>query len=188
MRHRRRNSTDCQPNLIPDECEPDCDGDGIPTDCDNDEDTDDDGIDDCADQCALTTPPGTDCTCPDTVCCDHPVLGDCFFVVAPPTCISLGGTPACTEADLDYSCNYGCLWGDKNKDGDIDLRDFAAMQTAFTGPVGSPGYSPPQQPNGSPSTRTRTSTSTWTTSTSSWTTGAGPPCHSDPLKKSPPIA
>ncbi len=137
-------SNDCQPNGIPDECEPDCDGDGIPTDCDDDEDTDNDDVDDCLDQCPYTTPEGVSCVCPEEPCCDKAGWPPCFVRVTPDVCTGVfGGVSECVPGDLEYFCNHGCLWGDFDKDGDIDLADFAALQVGFSGPSGTPGYVPP---------------------------------------------
>ena len=134
-------SNDCQPNGIPDECEPDFDGDGIPDDCDYPEDKDQDGVDNQYDLCPYTTPPGA-CTCPDEVCCITE-LSDCIAVVPPWICIEFfGGTPACIEENL---CRQGCLLGDFDRDGDVDLRDFAALQISFSGPVGGVGYFMPAE-------------------------------------------
>ncbi len=132
-------STDCNGNTVPDECDPDCDGDGIPTTCDADEDFDDDGLDDCDDLCPLTTPAGV-CECPATGCCDLPLFPGCVFIWPPQLCIDSDGIPDCYPGE---ACRDGCVRGDFDNDGDIDLKDFAEMQAGFSGPFDGPGYVAP---------------------------------------------
>jgi len=113
----------CNGNTFPDECDFDCDGNGIPDDCETLADTDGDGVVDCYDLCPLTTL-ARSCTCPSvgrccwidgTICIDgYPRL----------QCIRDGGTPNCLEAP----CRQGCLIGDFDLDGDLDLGDVWAFQ------------------------------------------------------------
>ena len=124
---------DCQPNGVPDECDPDCDGDGIPDDCDPPEDCDGDGFPDCSDLCLCTTPEGA-CTCPEFGTCCWPA--GCIPDYRRDTCIAQGGTPDCIEP----LCRAGCVIGDSDEDGDLDMQDCAALVNCFTGPLGSPGY------------------------------------------------
>ena len=128
---------DCEPNGVPDGCESDCDGDGIPDDCDPPEDTDGDGITDCLDACPTTTPPGA-CICPPLGRCCWP-SGICQNNYPRASCIAQGGTPECLEA----ACRQGCLLGDFDGDGDLDLADIAGFQRCFGGDVSSVGYVPP---------------------------------------------
>jgi hypothetical protein len=119
-------SPDCNSNTVPDECEFDCDGNGIPDDCLPPADSDLDGIDDCGDLCPFTTPEGY-CACP--------LFGECCWLdgfwclpdYRPSECIDAGGVPECLAAP----CRQGCLLGDFDDDGDLDLQDFAAMQRGF---------------------------------------------------------
>ncbi len=127
-------SNDCNLNTVPDECEPDCDGDGIPDDCDTFEDTDGDGIYDCFDMCPETTPVGA-CVCPALGECCWP-SGICFGGYPRASCLELGGTPDCMESP----CRDGCLIGDRDSDGDRDLRDCAALQRCYSGPYEDPAY------------------------------------------------
>jgi|GEM_PF-1569342 len=128
-------SLDCNQNTVPDECEPDCDENGIPDDCIPPADSDLDGVDDCSDLCPLSTPESA-CACPpDGECCWQ----DGFFCLdgyQPQHCLDLGGVPECIPAP----CTQGCLMGDFDSDGDLDLRDYAAMQIGF-GPTPVQDYS-----------------------------------------------
>jgi len=128
---------DCNANTVPDGCEADCDGDGIPDDCDPPEDCDGDGITDCFDLCPCTTPPGA-CLCPALGRCCW-ASGICIDNYPRATCIEQNGTPECLEA----LCRQGCLLGDFDGDGDLDLADLASFQRCFEGDVSSVGYVPP---------------------------------------------
>jgi hypothetical protein len=151
-------SEDCQPNTVPDDCEPDCDGDGTIDACELILDTDADGILDCDDLCLLTTPAGR-CLPPldqmvqccfsshimydfwtwrecESFCLDDPDPENCGPVCDdPPVC---PGTP-CRESP----CRDGCLIGDFDGDGDIDLADAAYLGTCFSGPTGIPAFVAP---------------------------------------------
>jgi len=145
-------SPDCNDNLVPDgcepdcngnrradECDPDCDANSVPDDCET-SDEDQDGVADCDDLCPLTSPPDS-CVCPAVDGCCYPT-GFCIHI--PPginrdACITQGGTPFCVESP----CRDGCLVGDFDLDGDLDLHDYSAMLTCFSGYNGSPGYSKP---------------------------------------------
>ncbi|MGB2986477.1 MAG: sialidase family protein, partial [Phycisphaerae bacterium] len=129
-------SDDCNGNRVPDECDPDCDGDGIPSDCDLDEDSDDDGIDDCWDLCPDVAPP-TPCVCPEFGRCCFQMI--CFPDYPRDLCVEQGGTPDCVESP----CRDGCLMGDFDLDGDLDLQDFSLFQTCFSGPIDDPGFAAP---------------------------------------------
>lgn len=135
-------STDCNGNRVPDECEPDCNNNGIADDCEVLPDTDGDGVDDCVDLCPETTPPNT-CICPDYgVCCFPPELGgQCVGPMTPVQCISYGGTPEC----MPQPCRQGCLIGDFDLDGTLDLCDAAAYQRCISLDVQAPGYVVPPQ-------------------------------------------
>ncbi len=130
---------DCNDNSVPDECEADCDEDGLIDECETVTDTDLDGVDDCVDLCPYTTPPGG-CLPPLNslvVCC----FSSGIYVVDVYTwaqCVSFGATPVCDDppmcpgtACLVTACRGGCLIGDTDGDGDLDLRDFAGMQDCF---------------------------------------------------------
>lgn len=120
-------STDCDGNNIPDECDPDCDGDGTPDACEEDLDADDDGVPDCDDLCPETTPPDM-CLCPEfDLCCFS--SGICIPGYPRSDCIAQGGLPECESSP----CRDGCLVGDWDRDGDIDLFDMSMFLTCFTG-------------------------------------------------------
>jgi len=123
-------SEDCNNNAMPDECEPDCDDDGTPDACEKTLDEDMDGIPDCEDLCPFTSPPGS-CLCPEVDGCCYPTF---FCIRVPPgidrdACIAQGGTPFCTGSP----CREGCLMGDMDRDGDIDLHDMGDFMGCFTG-------------------------------------------------------
>ncbi len=142
--------SDCNVNFVPDGCEADCDGDGIPDACDTPEDTDGDGITDCFDLCPLTTPPNA-CLPPMYVTC-LTESGFCLHNYLWFSCIEIGGMPMCPGlgADCRYwnpcpesMCRDGCLLGDNDGDGDLDLRDIAVLQRCFSGMKEDPAYVPP---------------------------------------------
>lgn len=126
---------DCNENSVPDGCEPDCDGDGIPDDCDVMEDTDGDGVPDCFDRCPLV-PIDVQCQCPTLgICCwfDGTI---CFPDYPLHNCEEDGGTPDCVAA----ACFQGCLLGDANQNGVLDMHDLAEHQRCFSGGEADPGY------------------------------------------------
>ncbi|MBU0718389.1 MAG: hypothetical protein KJ749_09090, partial [Planctomycetes bacterium] len=132
---------DCNSNTTPDGCETDCDGNGIPDDCLPPPDSDNDGVNDCEDLCPYTTPVAS-CACPPFGDCCWPAYSYCIHNYAPLACVEAGGVPEC----LAHPCLQGCWLGDSDEDGDLDLRDFAVMQSAFSGFAGHPGYiEPPQE-------------------------------------------
>ncbi|MBU0718965.1 MAG: hypothetical protein KJ749_12005, partial [Planctomycetes bacterium] len=131
---------DCNSNTIPDGCETDCDGNGIPDSCVPPPDSDNDGLNDCQDRCPLTTPLGK-CFCPPTGECCWPQFEFCLPNYPPSSCQAMSGVPEC----LSLPCRQGCLLGDANDDGDLDLHDFAVMQRSFTGPAERPDYVEPLQ-------------------------------------------
>lgn len=139
-------SPDCNVNGIPDECDlanetsEDCDGNGIPDECGELPDTDLDGIPDCRDLCPTTSPEGS-CNCPPEGECCFPDLGFCVTLPRE-SCLENGGVPEC----LVSPCRDGCLMGDWDEDGDLDLFDQAAAQVCFSGPLESGGFiAPPPQ-------------------------------------------
>ncbi len=120
-------SDDCDANRVPDECEPDCDADGLTDACDNDEDADGDGLRDCDEACPAVAPP-IPCVCPAFgECCVG--LGFCLQDYPRDDCIASGFIPTCQEA----ACCNGCLFGDADRDGDLDLRDLFDLQSCFSG-------------------------------------------------------
>jgi hypothetical protein len=146
-------SGDCQlpdGNTVPDECEPDCDGDGIPDTCETIRDTDGDGVDDCDDLCPLTTPVNA-CLPPY-----HQVVTCCFpsgiysNLLTWSQCLTSGGTPVCDDPPRcpgtpcrQTSCRDGCLVGDFDGDGDLDVGDFGDFQLCFSGSVEDTGFASP---------------------------------------------
>ncbi len=118
---------DCNANGVPDGCEPDCDGNGIPDDCLPPGDDDGDGVDNCRDLCPQSTPSGA-CVCPalDRCCWDVTL---CIMDYPRENCLAEGGTPDCIERP----CRQGCLLGDDDRDGDVDLHDTAVLQRCFSG-------------------------------------------------------
>ncbi len=136
-------STDCNGNGVPDDCEPDCDGNGVADDCETLADRDGDGIADCFDRCPVTTPPQT-CQCPEFgTCCFPPELGGACTpeLVSPEVCLSFGAIPGC----LEKPCRQGCLIGDYDGDGDLDLADAGAYQRCISLDVDDPAYVAPVQ-------------------------------------------
>ncbi|MFQ5590219.1 MAG: hypothetical protein ACE5HE_03555 [Phycisphaerae bacterium] len=120
-------SQDCQPNGLPDECEFDCDGNNVPDDCEEVPDTDGDGVNNCYDLC-LAVPTTVRCACPPRGDCCLPG-GTCYSdlglpPVTPAECTAAGGIPACVPA----LCRQGCLLGDADTNGVLDLVDIAAFQ------------------------------------------------------------
>lgn len=130
---------DCNTNGIPDACDPDCDNDTIPDDCDNEPsaDADDDGVLDCDDLCPNSTT--VQCFCGEEVCCDFGITL-CAIIVSPQACLDFGGDPQCLPFE---TCRDGCIIGDADDDGDIDLVDFSALMLCYTGPNSAPDYQPP---------------------------------------------
>ena len=142
-------SDDCNSNTVPDECESDCNHNNVPDTCETIPDSDGDGVDDCADLCPLTTPSGA---------CVPPPLVGCFGqsgLCAPDqpisSCLAGGGIAVCDPENpgtcfgppppcIIASCRSGCLIGDADGDGDIDLADFDQMLPCFSGAVGSPAF------------------------------------------------
>lgn len=123
---------DCNDNIVPDGCETDCDEDGIPDDCDTFDDTDGDGVPDCFDRCPLNTPERT-CSCPLVQRCYIPIIQACTSQAFPAQeCLNQGFIPPCTERP----CLQGCLLGDFEVDGDVDLVDVGVLQRSYTGPGG----------------------------------------------------
>jgi len=129
---------DCNGNIIPDECDPDCDGDGTPDDCETVTDTDSDGVDDCVDMCPLSTPPGW-CACDPQCCCNGGQI--CFPGFTAEQCLALGGDCA-PQCEVD-KCRDGCLLGDGDDDGDVDLADAGYFWRCFSGPSGVAGFVTP---------------------------------------------
>jgi len=145
------NSPDCNADGKPDECEidenspapggpwfctqgcdPDCNDNGVPDECEILGDADNDGLRDCEDMCPTTNPPVI-CVCPAMQDCCFPNLGFCYSDIGLPPiryqeCINIGGVPGCVPSPL---CRTGCLVGDFNNTGDIDLHDVIGMQECF---------------------------------------------------------
>ncbi len=151
-------SEDCNANTVPDECEvpplcpgcPDCNANGIPDACEPVEDTDGDGVTDCIDLCPTTTPVNA-CVPPHNqfVWCCFPnfVLSHLFTW---DQCRGFRATPVCDDPPVcpgtpcpESSCRDGCLVGDFDRDGDLDLFDAGALQSCFGGSIGSPAFDAP---------------------------------------------
>ena len=131
-------SNDCNGNRVPDECETDCNGNGVPDDCEVIPDTDGDGVNDCFDLCPTTTPEDT-CVCPEFGdCCFPPELGgQCFGPITWQQCLTYyGAIPYCIE----QPCRQGCLIGDYDAGGDLDLRDYGAYQLCVSLDINHPEY------------------------------------------------
>jgi hypothetical protein len=138
---------DCNANAAPDECDADCDGDNLIDECETVTDTDLDGVEDCDDLCPYTTPQSA-CLPPfDTmvVCCFHSgiYMEDMYTWRQ---CAEFGATPVCDDPPmcpgtpcLASACRAGCLIGDNDSDGDLDLEDYAGLQSCF-------GEASPQRP------------------------------------------
>ncbi len=128
-------STDCNINLIPDECDiasetsEDCNTNDLPDECEVLPDTDQDGLVDCFDNCPTDGGPPNACVCPDIDRCCFP--GNlCIQDFSRSECLSLGGTPDCEFSP----CREGCILGDFDADGDIDLKDSLSLIECFSGP------------------------------------------------------
>ena len=143
-------SQDCQPNTVPDECEPDCDGDDVPDTCETNTDCDGDGVEDCDDDCPCTTPVNA-CLPPygQSVNCCFPSNG-LLITLTWSVCITSSGIPVCDDPPVcpgtpcrESSCRAGCLLGDYDRDGDLDVGDFCAFQDCFSGSTGDAGFTPP---------------------------------------------
>ncbi len=151
---------DCQPNGVPDECEipplcpscADCDENGIPDVCEPVSDCDGDGVEDCDDECPCTTPINACVPAPTVTCCFCASGGLCLINYPRGSCLALNGTPICSvPADCsgtpcpDSACRSGCLVGDFDRDGDLDLFDVGALQGCYSAPVGNPAYVTPSE-------------------------------------------
>jgi len=131
-------SMDCNLNLVPDECEVDCDDNGVPDDCAPPADRDEDGLNDCDDACPDTNPLGT-CVCPPNVLCCFDGFG-CFpgFTIQQ-QCLA-SGVPDCQASQV---CRNGCLLGDSDDNGRLDLRDFSDLANCYSGALNNPGFQAP---------------------------------------------
>lgn len=143
--------SDCNDNWAPDGCDPDCDGDAIPDDCEMVLDTDADGVEDCDDLCPLTTPQGG-CLPPldQLVVCCYPNGIYIEGVFTWRQCLETGGGPVCDDPPMcpgtpcrENACRAGCLIGDWDGDGDLDLQDFCGLQVCYSGSADTPGGQPP---------------------------------------------
>ncbi|UCE59052.1 MAG: hypothetical protein JSU63_16605 [Phycisphaerales bacterium] len=128
------------PFFCTEDCDPDCDNNGKPDECDILPDSDGDGLRDCEDTCP-STDPQVECVCPEYQDCCFPESGGwCysdmgFPLVSIQFCLGQGGVPPCLPSPL---CRNGCLVGDADDDGRINLRDVVGLQQCFqtqeTGP------------------------------------------------------
>jgi len=132
-------SEDCNENAVPDECEPDCNGDGIIDDRELVWDCDADGVPDCQDLCPCTTPAGACLPVYDEIaaCCyPNGVLVTGLFTWG--QCLSFQATPVCDHPPVcpgtpcpENHCRDGCLVGDFDSDGDLDLFDIGMLEVCF---------------------------------------------------------
>ena len=136
--------SDCNANLVPDGCETDCDQNGIPDDCVAPADSDGDGVDDCRDLCPDANP-NAQCACPPFGNCCWPVIAPNYCsgegTMSSQDCLDASGEPDCLAAP----CRLGCQLGDYDQDGDLDLRDFGAIQNCFSGWNSDGDFEPPSQ-------------------------------------------
>jgi len=134
-------SADCNLNLLPDECDiladtsDDCNGNNVPDECEILPDSDEDGVADCFDACPTDTSPPGSCVCPEKDRCCLPTM-ICIPDFPRADCISLGGTPDCELSP----CRDGCLLGDFDGDGDVDLHDSMSLLSCYSGSFDLPGY------------------------------------------------
>ncbi len=99
---------DCNANCIPDRREADCNGNATPDDCD------------------ISAGTSRDCNAdgiPDE--CSSAPVGDAIFCLTGP----------CSPPDCYPASPEGCCLLDGDRDGDIDLADFAVAQAVYTGPA-----------------------------------------------------
>lgn len=146
-----RSSEDCNGNTFPDECEidensiagggpffciqncdPDCDNNGIPDACETHLDPDNDQIYGCDDFCPNRNP-GVECVCGELVDCCFPQYGYCYsdYNLEPipvDECESLNGVVQCEPSPL---CRHGCLYGDVDNNGLINMRDVGGFLSCF---------------------------------------------------------
>ncbi len=151
-------SEDCNSNDVPDECEidedstapggpffcsedcdPDCNWNGKPDECDVNTDDDNDRVFGCDDLCPLTNP-GLKCGCNEREDCCLP--GFCYSdlglpPVPPSLCRDANGEPQCNLSPL---CRNGCLVGDVDDNGILDLRDVGGLQCCFGAAEGQDQY------------------------------------------------
>ena len=92
------------------------------------------------DLCPKTTPVGA-CICPPLTCCSFPDIfpdGGCFPGFPRQECIDDGGIPECLEP-----CRDGCLTGDVDLDGDIDVLDVGGLMMCFSSDSHAAGFVKP---------------------------------------------
>ncbi|GEM_PF-1210813 len=166
-------SSDCDFNGVPDDCEPDCNENDVADLCDVAFGTSDDcNVNDVPDECepdcdhdgvpnvceVVVDEDGDgvlDCddSCPFTTttppgACVCPERGLCCFPIG--ICIPDYLRDACLDGggtpDCGLSpCRAGCLVGDGDRDGDRDLADFAVFMSCFSGNSESPAFIQPSQ-------------------------------------------
>ena len=141
-------SEDCQPNGVPDECDiapggasEDCNENLIPDECDLAECNGAPWCDDCnsnntIDWCDIDTCPDPNGTTPECADCNNNGIPDwCDIDSGYSQDTNTNGVPdECEPQEGPCGPPPACDFFDNNGDGDIDIGDFNAFQTCYSGP------------------------------------------------------